>query len=121
MQQSPEIVPLLYHNIALSGDIALTSEKDAEAFLKSTLDGSSATTTYIIVDRLDECDTGAIIRIAATLTTIAESLNVAMPATCRLLFTSRNERAISRALLNAVGLQIRPKDNEGDIKEYTEV
>lgn len=121
IQQSPEILPLLYHHITMCGEVALTSEQDAGKLMKQTLDGSSASTTYIIIDGLDECGTQEIISIVTTLTTIAESLNVVTPATCRLFFTSRNERVISRALAKATGLQIRPKDNEGDIKEYTAV
>lgn len=121
IQQSLEILPLLYHDITMCGGIALTSEQDAEKFMTQTLGGSSASTTYIIIDGLDECAAGEIISTVTTLTTIAESLNVVTPATCRLFFTSRNERAISRVLSKAAGLQIRPKDNEGDIKQYTVV
>jgi len=121
IQQSPEILPLLYDDITQSGGIALTSEHDAEKLMKNALVGSSGTTIYIIIDGLDECGTAEIIRIVTTLTTVAESLNVATPATCRLLFTSRSEKVISRVLSKAARLQIRPKDNEADMKEFTEV
>jgi len=105
----------------MSGEIALTSQQDAERFLKKALDSTSAITTYIIIDGLDECVTGEMITIVTAMTAIAESLNMTTPATCRLFFTSRNERAISRALSKATGLQIRPQDNAGDMKKYTEV
>lgn len=121
LQQNPEILALIEHDMTLSGERTLTS--DAEKFLGYTIGGSLATTTYIIIDGLDECDTEEMVSIVTTLNTVAEPLNTANPAACRLFFTSRNEAAISRALSTwkAVRLQIRPKDNEKDIKEYTEL
>ena len=119
IRQNPKIVPLVFEKMCHVGGITLVSRKDAEELLNLVLAESSSNSTYIIIDGLDECDIKEMTTIVTTLTTTAESVNATSPGFCRLFFTSRDENAIRRLLSSVETLQIRPKDNQRDIKAYT--
>ena len=120
IQQHPEIAPLVYEKMSCTGGITLVSHKNAEDFLDFVVTGTSSS-TYIIVDGLDECDTPEMTTIVTILTKLAKSFNTTSPGSCRLFFTSRDENTIRRLFSNAAKLRIRPKDNQQDIKAYTHI
>ena len=119
-KQNPGILPVLYEEISRSGEIGLSTRKDASHFLETAVMGSLslASTMYIVVDGLDECEEEEMTKIVETLTGIAQSLNKKSSGTCRLFFTSRDESAIQRVLATAVKCKLRPQDNAQDFEIY---
>ncbi|KAF8441250.1 hypothetical protein BGX38DRAFT_1134072 [Terfezia claveryi] len=116
-KQNPEILPVLYNEISRSGEIGLSTRKDASHFLEIAIMGSLslAAIIYIVVDGLDECEEEEMIKIVETLTSIAQSTS---GGACRLFFTSRDESAIQRVLSTAVKYKLRPQDNAQDLEVY---
>lgn len=113
-----ELIPYCHEKRLSSGEINLVSASLAKQLLE--LLAHRLPRVFVIVDGLDECPPVERKLIASTFTTLVEKCDEYSPGKLRVLCVSQDFPDIQKALLTASLMSISEKENEHDLKMYTQ-
>jgi hypothetical protein len=113
------LLPWCYEQFAGSNQLSLIDEKICTDMLTSIL--LSNDRTFVVLDGLDECeqkDRRLILSFFSRVVSVCESHD---PGKLCVMFVSRDEHDIRRALYASSEITITPADNEGDMKRFIKI
>jgi hypothetical protein len=114
LHQNQELLPYLYDQCLSSGQPSLVSLKLCEDLLKTVL--STISTTYLIIDGIDECILPERKAILSFFTAMIDADET--PGRLRGMFVSQDENDIKKLLRAASVVRLQVGDNKSDIKGY---
>ncbi|KAK4220845.1 hypothetical protein QBC38DRAFT_493303 [Podospora fimiseda] len=117
--QNTFLIPQVYEQSSLSGEVTLSTNDLAKTLLTDVL--SSCKNTYIIIDGLDACNRKEHKNIVSTFRTVVESLPPSQMHDIRCVFLCRDDPAARKDLINIPMIRITPADNKDDIEKYWKV
>jgi hypothetical protein len=110
------LLPWCYEQYANNNQLSLIDEKTCTDMLTSIL--LSNNKTFVVLDGLDECerkDRSRLLNFFSRAVSVCESHD---PGKLRVMFASRDEHDIRRALHASSEITITSSDNEGDMKRF---
>ncbi|KAK3988674.1 hypothetical protein QBC44DRAFT_328722 [Cladorrhinum sp. PSN332] len=111
------LVPQVYEQSSLSGEVTLSTSDLSKSLLTSVL--GSCKNTYIVLDGLDACNRNERKDIVSTFRTVVESLPTRQMHDVRCVFLCQDDGlAVRKDLANIPTIRIGPADNKGDIEKY---
>ena len=116
LKQQTHLVPFYYDAGIQSGEITLCSAKLCKTLLRSLL--QNITKVYLVIDGIDECDPGERKQILDYFNEASNVCDTTHPGKLRILFLSRDEPDIKKALALAATIRFGRTDTLDDMRSY---
>ncbi|KAI9685458.1 MAG: hypothetical protein M1822_004589 [Bathelium mastoideum] len=118
LRQNQDLLPYIYDAASRSGEFPLTNRNLAEELLITSM--KNCQTVYMVLDGLDECETGERRSIIKSARSSIESLPFTDLGKIRCLFISQDDQAASRDFSGMPYFKIDASHNIRDIQKYTQ-
>ena len=115
MTQNTHLLPYIYEQRSLSGEVLLSSGDLAKSLLRAVLE--CCKNTYIVIDGLESCSRRDRKDIVQTFRQIIESLPEIDAVRC--VFLSQDDGVARKDLSDIPTVRITKDDNRGDIEMYS--
>jgi hypothetical protein len=112
----PDLIPYCYEKSQNSGEVNLITTSLAEQLLN--LFCQKISKVYIVIDGLDECDTGQQRLVLSFFTKMVAQCDEYDPGKLRFLVVSQDSKDIAKALHPAPIVKLSAKDNKDDITKF---
>ncbi|KAK0732942.1 hypothetical protein B0T26DRAFT_682391 [Lasiosphaeria miniovina] len=117
MTQNTHLLPHIYEQRSLSGEVVLSSGDLARSLLEAVL--GCCKNTYIVIDGLDSCSRRDRKEIVQVFRGIIESLPPTETDAIRCVFVSQDDGVARKDLSDIPTIRITPDDNRRDIERYS--
>ncbi|KAK4159591.1 hypothetical protein QBC43DRAFT_326945 [Cladorrhinum sp. PSN259] len=114
--QNASLVPQVYEQSSLSGEVTLATTDLAKTLLADVL--GCCKNTYLIIDGLDACNRKERKEIVSNFRTAVESLPTTQMHEVRCVFLCQDDGIARKDLVNIPTIRIGPADNKADIEKY---